>query len=245
MSSSLFVKYGVKAGAGPAFLKRQRSAVEQPQTRTRTGSTSNQLQTRTRTCSCSTTCYYWYDIGSYAGSSQGAYCSNFGSNNYVCGDSRIVSCSWNGCTTVSSCITSSSHPGTCLLEPNYNFGAYDTCYIMYAYGPSSYSSGCNWGGWSGWSNTSSCSNSYPGCSPGAVQRECQTATVCNWSAYTAWSNVASCSPTTPACTNGALERQCQTIYSWGNWSAYEEVDICVPQTPALGAGAVEIECVPQ
>lgn len=236
MSSSLFVKYGAKAGAGPAFLKRTRSAVAQEQARTRTGTTSNQLQTRTRSGSqsCSSTLQYTYP------------CCCGGERNWgVASDCPVDY--WNA--RLGQCPGSSDNS----MPNSYQYcwdisstGFYcirRSCWVTGVYSTSCGS--CTWGSYTAWTNTTSCSVSSPGCSNGAVQRQCQTITVCNWGEYGEWSDVSSCTPSSPECSNGAVETQCQTVYNWGEWSAYEEADICTPQTSALGAGAVEIECVPQ
>jgi hypothetical protein len=230
--NNILINYGVRAGGGPAFLKRTRTAVGQLQTRTRTGFTYSQQQTRTRTGSqsCSSTLSYTYPCCCYDWSRWG-----------LAGD----------CPPSYSNAPLGQCPGS---SENWMVGTYQACWYTTAYycerqlcyveGVYSTSCGtCTWSGFTGWYNVSSCSASYPGCSNGALYRECQTITACAWNAYSAWSNVTSCSAVAPACSNGAFQRDCQTVYSWGDWSAYEEADICVPQSPTPSAGAVEIECV--
>lgn len=225
---SVFITYGAKAGGGPAFLRRSRTAFGQLQTRTRTASAFNQLQTRTRTCSNISQPMVWYYGSPQCGVSQAVA----DVNNYQ-------SCGYVG----SQCF--SANAGNSCYESWSAACGNGTVWAVYCSEPTRR----DWGPFTGWSAAASCSaNPWQGCwSIGNVQRECQTATVCNWSAYTAWSNVASCSPATPACTNGAFERRCQTIHTFRDqdWSAYEEVDICVSQNPTAGPGALQIECVPQ
>lgn len=245
MSSSLFIKYGVKAGGGAAFLKRTREAVPQPQARTRTGTTSSQVQQRTRTGSVTTTTVV---TGSYR--VQSCYQSGF-SNNYGSYSACAANCSQWGCQSADPyacanqfrrCVDQSQTTSvTCDGSGQY------TTWQCYWYSQDTYSTttSCNFSGWSAWSNVSSCSPTSPGCSNGAVQRECQTLTLCDWSSYSDWSDVSSCTPSSPACSNGAVETQCQTVYNWGDWSAYEEADICVTQSPELGEGAIQTECIPQ
>ena len=219
---SVFINYGVKAGGGPPFLKRTRTASAQAQQRTRTGQSTSQLQQRTRACVYSGCYLYWC----------GYWCSDFETFDDQTNTSAWESCNIGGEVTI--------------CEPN-PAGWPDWYCYRYNVGRN-----VTWAGWSGWSNVGSCTPTGGNCIANIVgwhymdtAVQCQTVQVCGWSAYSAWSNVASCSPSTPGCSNGALERQCQTVYSWGDWSAYEEVDVCTPQSPALGAGAVEIECVPQ
>lgn len=227
---SIFIGYGTKAAGGPAFLKRTRSAESQLQTRTATATSTSQLQTRTRSASITVSSINRWEL--YYLNYCGFYTVYDSCDNYLfaqtsagwwetltCAGYNIYTCGYAGC-----------NDSLCEM-------------VLKPYGVAV--SSCNWSGWSGWSNTSSCSTSYPGCSTGAVQRECQTLTSCSFGAFTEWSNVSSCTPASPACTNGAVQRECQTVYNWGEWSAYEEVDVCTSQSPALGAGAVEIECVPQ
>jgi hypothetical protein len=230
MSSSLFVKYGVKAGGGPAFLKRTRTAFGQLQTRTRNGTSFNQLQTRTRTCLYQQTPVQWRLVrhigcmssnrfGYPACPSPGGWCSD---------GTRLAACA-------------TSYSPACDGDPDGHVAIQDfVCDStpFYAYG-----------GFSGWSATGSCSATCPACwhssTVGRICRECRTATVCNWNNYTGWSNVSSCTVSSPGCPN--TQTQCQTIYSFReqDWSEYEETDICTPQNPNPSAGALQIECVPQ
>ena len=228
---SLFINYGVKAGGGPPFLKRSRTAVSQLQTRTRTGTSSSQLQKRQR------------------------YCGGSRVTNYVWGIAWVNECYDNGSRYVDRCNFGRScggggYSGNCYEPDNYLCdifgcsGAYEGCMAYRdCYPESSYS--CSWGGFSGWANVTSCSPSNGACfsnccscsfSPNV---QCRTLTTCNWGNYSAWSNVSSCTPSSPTC---GTERQCQTIYQWNDWSEWEEAEVCVSQSPALGAGAVEIEC---
>jgi hypothetical protein len=241
--NDLFIQYGVQAAGGPAFLRRERTAVGQLQTRTRTGYTYSQPQASTRTGSqsCTTTttyqqtqaCYQDGFSNQYSSYSEcAAVCTQWGcqdANPYNCAN-QFRQCIDTQQTTSRTCDSSGflmTWQCYWYQEPVYN----TTC------GP------CTFSAWSGYFNVSSCSATYPGCSNGAVQRQCQTVTACAWNAYSAWSNVTSCSAVSPACSNGAFQRDCQTVYSWGDWSAYEEADVCVPQSPTPSAGAVEIECV--
>lgn len=230
---SVFITYGAKAGAGPAFLKRQRSAVGQLQTRTRTGSSFNQLQTRTRTCLQQTTPVQWRLV-SHIG------CMTSNSFGYPTCPSPGGGCS-NG-TRIPAChVNFSSFCDGNPDGPSYHVAIQDfVCdsQTFFAYS-----------GFSGWSATGSCSATCPACwsssTVGQICRECQTANVCNFSNYTGWSNVSSCTVASPGCSNGAVQRECQTIYNWGAWSDYEEVDVCIPTNPSLGAGAVQVECIAQ
>ncbi len=270
--NDLFIQFGVQAGGGPAFLRRERTAVGQLQTRTRTSYTYSQLQTRTRTCSCSSVtgphsndiygvfesgsyqCYprtyyncsgqvVWSDCPGSCDPGDGGFNCQFNSSHVYVTCGPLTTFTYNECVTSETGFyysgSCSSFDETWRCDSNYQLLARQCTNTT--------STSCDWSGWSGYSNTGSCSTTYPGCSNGAVQRECRTVTLCAWNAYTAWSNTTSCTPATPTCpTSGtATERNCQTVYSWGNWTAYEEVDICNPQSPALGAGAVEVECVPQ
>jgi hypothetical protein len=62
--SSIYVKYGIRAGGAPPFLRRTRTAVGQLQTRTRTGGNYTQRQRRTSTCqSYNYDVKYWQSTG--------------------------------------------------------------------------------------------------------------------------------------------------------------------------------------
>lgn len=230
---SIFITYGAKAGGAPPFLKRSRSAVGQLQARTRTGSTYNQIQTRTRqgSQSCSSVLQYTYPC-----------CCGSERNWGVASDCPVDY--WNA--RLGQCPGSSDNSVPDSYQYCWDTNAFycfrRSCWVTGVYSTSC--SACTWGGWSGWSNTSSCSTSYPGCSNGATQRECQTLTICNWSAYSEWSDTSSCNSSSPACSNGAVETQCQIVYNWGEWSAWEESETCAAQSPEASNGAIQIECQP-
>lgn len=201
----------------------------QVQTRTRTGYTYSQLQTRTRTCSCtSQSGIHRNDVyGLFVNETYMAYRRRY----YNCSGVEIYSDISSFCNEYNSC------PSGNYLICSYEQFSTNECQVQYSsgyyYNPScspdnlfyncntSYTTlieiqcanttttSCNWSGYTGWSNTSSCSTSSPGCSNGAVQRQCRTVTLCAWNAYSEWSDVSSCTESTPACSNGALERRCQ------------------------------------
>jgi hypothetical protein len=167
MSSSLFVKYGVKAGGGPAFLKRTRTAVGQLQTRTRTGFNFNQPQQRNANkclpsgVSRCRDCWRWTDWFNVGSCSAGGYSfCNPTTRNDPGGWPRecrtIQSCGWNaysGWSNVSSCSPSTPACSQGALERQ--------CQTIY-----------NWGAWSAYEETDICTPQSPNPSAGAVQIEC-------------------------------------------------------------------------
>jgi len=153
--SSIFVTYGLKSGGGAPFLRRTRNAFGQLQSRTRTGATSSQRQTRTRTCSCSTSTSRVWNATAFIG----------------CGATPYDYC-FTSCPSTSSF----SYCKEDFIPACGGEGIYDArCENVT-------SSSCNWGGYSGWSNVSSCTTSSPGCTNGALQRQCQTVSVCGFGA---------------------------------------------------------------
>jgi len=233
--NDLFVQFGVQAGGGPAFLKRTRSAVGQLQTRTAVGATGNQRQQRHRTCNCSTSFMIVRSGGTCDWRTE-TRCDNFG---YI---SNGPNCNRDAIRCDSYC-SSTSNAGQCIYHGYHDDGSQMMGHLCCAV-PATVisSSSCNWSGWSGYYNVDSCSPSYPGCSSGAQQRECQTISVCNFGAFSSWTNVQSCTPANPSCSNGAIQRECQTIDVWSEWTEWEEAETCTPQSPELTSGAIQIEC---
>ena len=257
--NNILINYGVRAGGGPAFLKRTRTAYSynQLQRQNSSGVTYSQRQQRNGTgyTYVSDVCYFsCTEEPQYSGPgtsyTTSSYCTNTLGNQiwpaYPPCDTHYNQNNANDCyfrpRVFRTC-------GNGVHQYYYEYGgAYCSwCCVYYdCYGTAYSETVCDIS-WGGWYNVSSCNTVSPSCSSGAQYVGCQTVTLCYWNVTQSWYNVTSCSASTPSCTNGASRIECRnlTLYDWNAWSEYEEVDICVPQSPAAGSGAVQIECVPQ
>jgi hypothetical protein len=212
MSSSLFVKYGVKAG-GPSYVWGEWSPyqsvssgttsligdpvengqeVEVQQRARSTQTYSTQLQTRTRTGTTGTSCYYNASRTFYSNADQswgGASCTAY---------SWYYSCyveSW-GCTIRNG------------QEYCPTFNCTEWARVTF--------STCSFNAWTGWSNTSSCTPASPGCP--STQIECQTLVTCEFGAWSNWQTVSNCAAATPNCGQNTTQIECQSRTR----SAFEE-----------------------
>ena len=164
---SVFINYGVKAGGGPAFLKRQRSSVGQLQTRTRTGENYSQVQRR-KANACNRngdsrcrTCWGYPGWSNVSSCSAGGY--SF-CNNTTFRDPG----GWPvQCRTVTLCrftaFSGWSNTGSCSsATPACAPGALNReCRTVYS-----------WGAWSAYQEVDVCTPTNPSLGAGAVQVEC-------------------------------------------------------------------------
>ena len=239
---SVFINYGVKAGGGPPFLKRTRTAYGQIQTRTRSGSSYSQRQRQDGTCSCVATGPFKYYIWSTISCSQSGYQCDWYYGNPVCGTLPVP----NSYVEGECCYSPLDYSATWSAGwPSYGLSIYDAGCYSYSSWPihiayySNRPESCS-GSYGGWYNVSSCNPDTNCAYNGRGLRNCRTLTGCNWGGWSGWSNVSSCSPSSNCSSNGG--RECQTIYLWNAWSAWEEAETCTPQTPNAANGAVQIEC---
>lgn len=233
---SLFINYGVKAGGGPPFLKRTRSAYAQIQTRTRSGSSFSQRQRQDGTCSCVASgpwrYYYYYTVS----------CCDFNYGGYPqCRELGVPDTYRESQCWINSIWEPSNFPAHIPYLNHYNtscgssYCSWPISVVLYSDQPQSCSSS-----YGGWYNVSSCSSDTQCAWTRSGLRNCRTVTGCNWGGWSGWSNVSSCSPSSSCSSNGG--RECQTIYLWNAWSEWEEAETCTPQTPNASNGAIQIEC---
>lgn len=146
--------------------------------------------------SCTTSTCYSTSYGSWSSYSEGCYssyssCINtwatstrdvqcylisgacFGGTSRYQYRTRSISTSSYSCQSCSSSYCCGSY---CYVSQTCNTTCYSYCSSCCSCYQSQTCTGCNWSGWSAWSDTSSCTASSPGCSNGAVQRECQSRT---------------------------------------------------------------------
>ena len=182
---SVFINYGVKAGGGPAFLRRSRTAF-------------GQLQTRTRRCNGTPTNYKWSQGGHWG-------CNSSTGSRVACNSS---------CTPGTSTGPFGGPNGSGCYVYYRSLGGYGTCPYQQPWGffytsCSATSTSYSYGSFGSWSNTTSCSPTNPTCnSSGVTSRECRTVYSFRNEDWSAYEEVDVCTPTNPSASAGAVQVEC-------------------------------------
>jgi hypothetical protein len=178
--SSIFVKYGLKSGGGPSFLRRTRTVFGQLQTRVRSGSTFEACNWQ----------YHNTVLGHYG---------------YTDDTFKPAACTQNDLNFVYGCV---SWPNGKKVICQVNLINCDTsrCYYNNAVYRTNKFIACNFGAFSDWTNTSSCDPTSTCASNG--NRQCQTIYSFREQDWSSYEEVDVCVVASPIAALNAVQVEC-------------------------------------